>query len=76
MGFTAIGLHSALIITVTATPEGSFGLLEGCLYLLAAVYHSIALIVATLLQTNDCVYAQLPGGNLTLAELNALQSEQ
>jgi hypothetical protein len=39
-------------------------------------YHRIALVLATILQTIDCVYIQLPDGNPPLAELKASQSEQ
>jgi hypothetical protein len=39
-------------------------------------YQRIALVLGTILQTSDCVYLQLPGGNPTLAELKASQSEQ
>jgi len=38
--------------------------------------HSIVCILGTILQTMDCLYLQLPNGNPTLAELNALQREQ
>jgi hypothetical protein len=39
-------------------------------------YHSIALVLGTILQTIDCAYFQLLGGNPPLAELKASQSEQ
>jgi len=39
-------------------------------------YHHIALVLGTILRTMDCEYLQLPGGNPTLAELKASQSEQ
>ena len=38
--------------------------------------HSIALILGTILPTNECVYLQLPAGNPPLAELKASHSEQ
>jgi len=69
-------LNSALIFTVTATSEGLFVPLEGCLCHLGCDYHRIALVLGTILRTIDCVYLQLPGGNSTLAELKASQSEQ
>jgi hypothetical protein len=39
-------------------------------------FHRIALILGTILRTIVCIYLQLPGGNHSLAELNASQSEQ
>jgi len=39
-------------------------------------YHSIGLVIGTILQTIDFAYIQLPGGNSPLAELEALQTEQ
>jgi hypothetical protein len=39
-------------------------------------YQHIALALSTILRTIDSVYLQLPGGNPTLAELKASQSEQ
>ena len=38
-------------------------------------YHSIALVLGTILRTIDCVYLQLPDGNHPLTELQALQCE-
>jgi hypothetical protein len=39
-------------------------------------YDSIERVLGTILQTIDCVYLQLSGGNPPLAELNASPSEQ
>jgi len=39
-------------------------------------YHRFALILDKILQTIECVYLQLPGGNSPLAELKASQWEQ
>ena len=39
-------------------------------------YHRIALVLGTILRTIDCVYVQLPVGNLPLAELKASHSKQ
>jgi len=39
-------------------------------------HHSITRILGPILQTIDCLYSQLRGGNSPLGELNALQSEQ
>jgi len=37
-------------------------------------YHSIALVVGTILGTIDPIYLQLPGGNSPVAELKASRS--
>ena len=39
-------------------------------------YHRIVLVLGTILRTINCVYLQLSGGNPSLAELQAFQSEQ
>jgi hypothetical protein len=39
-------------------------------------YHRIALVLGPILQTIDCVYLQLAGGNPPVAELNASQWAQ
>ena len=63
-------LYSALIITVTATTEGLFALLEGCLCLLGAMIIMVHTILAQYFESSIEYMFHFP------VEIQLLQSEK